>query len=224
MDPALLIRAYREGLFPMALEGGEIGWFSPDPRAVLPLETFHVPSRLARLVRQQPFEVVIDRSFEQVMRHCADRPEGTWINDEILESYVALHRLGLAHSVETWKDGRLVGGLYGVHLRGAFFGESMFHHARDASKVALVSLVERLQRRSFALLDTQWSTPHLATLGVIDIPRSEYLARLQTAIALDVSWGDPHPDYPGEPLGNLFAYMDQLLADSTHKEDHGTDA
>jgi len=122
MDPALLIRAYREGLFPMALEGGEIGRFSPDPRAVLPLETFHVPSRLARLVRQQPFEVVIDRSFEQVMRHCADRPEGTWINDEILESYVALHRLGLAHSVETWKYGRLVGGLYGVHLRCAFFG------------------------------------------------------------------------------------------------------
>jgi leucyl/phenylalanyl-tRNA--protein transferase len=185
IDPALLIRAYREGVFPMALEDGEIGWFSPDPRAILPLETFHVPSRLERLIRRGEFETAIDREFEQVMRACADRPEGTWISEEIVESYLALHRLGLAHSVEIWREGALVGGLYGVHLGGAFFGESMFHRVRDASKVALVSLVDRLQRRGFALLDTQWSTPHLAQFGVIEVPRSVYLRQLDRALARD---------------------------------------
>jgi leucyl/phenylalanyl-tRNA--protein transferase len=188
IDPALLIRAYREGLFPMALEGGEIGWFSPDPRAILPLEAFHVPARLARLVRKAPFEIAVDRAFEAVMRACADRSDGTWISEELVESYLALHRLGLAHSVEAWQDGALVGGLYGVHLGGAFFGESMFHHARDASKVALVSLVDRLQRRSFALLDTQWSTPHLEQFGVIELPRGVYLRQLDRALARDCAF------------------------------------
>ncbi len=189
IDPALLVRAYRKGLFPMALEDGEIGWFSPDPRGILPIETFHVPGRLARLVRQAPYEIVIDRAFEAVMRACAERPrEGTWISDEIVESYTALHRLGLAHSVEAWRGDELVGGLYGVHLGGAFFGESMFHRATDASKLALVALVDRLARRGFTLLDTQWITPHLAQFGAIEIPRAEYLRRLADALKRDCSF------------------------------------
>jgi leucyl/phenylalanyl-tRNA--protein transferase len=189
IDPALLVRAYRKGLFPMALEDGEIGWFSPDPRGILPIDTFHVPGRLARLVRQAPYEIAIDRAFEDVMRACAERPrEGTWISEEIVESYTALHRLGLAHSVEVWSGDALVGGLYGVHLGGAFFGESMFHRAADASKLALVALVDRLARRGFTLLDTQWITPHLVQFGAIEIPRAEYLRRLENALKRDCSF------------------------------------
>lgn len=184
IDPALLVRAYSEGVFPMALEDGEIGWFSPDPRGVIPLDTFHVPSRLQRVVRSDTFEVRIDSSFDEVMRACAERRgEGTWINDEILESYGALHRLGLAHSVETWREGRLAGGLYGVNIGGAFFGESMFHRETDASKVALVALVDRLRRRAFTLLDTQWITPHLQQFGAREIPRRQYLRELKRALA-----------------------------------------
>jgi leucyl/phenylalanyl-tRNA---protein transferase len=183
IDPALLVHAYREGVFPMAVDSGEIGWFSPDPRGVLPLETFHTPARLARLLRQGRFEVAVDRAFVEVMRACARRPgEGTWISEEIVESYTALHRLGIAHSVETWQAGTLVGGLYGVHLGGAFFGESMFHRVTDASKVALAALVDRLQRRGFRLLDVQWVTPHLEQFGAIEIPRAQYLARLKRAL------------------------------------------
>jgi leucyl/phenylalanyl-tRNA--protein transferase len=184
IDPALLVRAYREGIFPMALEDGELGWFSPDPRGILPLEDFHLPARLGRTLRRGIFDVRIDTEFEAVMRACAeDRGEGTWISAEIVDAYTALHRLGLAHSVEAWQAGVLVGGLYGVHLGGAFFGESMFHHATDASKVALAALVERLIRRGFALLDVQWVTPHLERFGAIEIPRPEYLARLRRALA-----------------------------------------
>jgi leucyl/phenylalanyl-tRNA--protein transferase len=173
----------------MALEDGEIGWFSPDPRGVLPLEAFRTPSRLARVVRRHVFEVEVDRAFEQVMRECAaGREEGTWISEEILEAYCALHRLGLAHSVETWQDGRLVGGLYGVHLGGAFFGESMFHRVTDASKVALVALADRLVRRGFKLLDIQWTTPHLQQFGAIAIPRREYLRRLRHALSQDCTF------------------------------------
>jgi leucyl/phenylalanyl-tRNA--protein transferase len=189
LDPALLVRAYRKGLFPMALEDGEIGWFSPDPRGILPVDTFHVPGRLARLVRQAPYAITIDRAFEDVMRACAERPrEGTWISEEIVESYAALHRLGLAHSAEVWSGEELVGGLYGVHLGGAFFGESMFHRATDASKLALVALVDRLARRGFTLLDTQWITPHLVQFGAIEIPRAEYLRRLEDALKRDCSF------------------------------------
>jgi leucyl/phenylalanyl-tRNA--protein transferase len=181
----VLVAAYRQGVFPMALEDGEIGWFSPDPRAILPLDVFRVPARLSRVVRRGAFEVHVNRGFEAVMRACAEaREEGTWISEAIIESYVALHRLGLAHSIETWQDGRLVGGLYGVQIGGAFFGESMFHRATDASKVALVALVERLVARRFALLDIQWTTPHLAQFGAIEIPRRAYLARLKQAVAL----------------------------------------
>ncbi len=171
----------------MGMDDGTIGWFSPDPRGVMPLDAgFHVPSRLARVLRSGRFTTSVDRDFEGVMRACAaDREDGTWISDEIVESYVALHRLGRAHSVEVWRDARLVGGLYGVHLGAAFFGESMFHTETDASKVALVTLVERLRAHGFQLLDVQWVTPHLARFGAIDIPRRVYLARLAQALAHD---------------------------------------
>ena len=168
----------------MALEDGEIGWFSPDPRGIIPLDTFHVPTRLSRVVRTHPWRVVVDTAFEPVMRACAERPDdGTWISEELVESYVALFDAGFAHSVEVWQDDALVGGLYGVHIGGAFFGESMFHRVTDASKVALVALVERLRRGGFTLLDTQWVTPHLVQFGAIEIPREEYLRRLEDALA-----------------------------------------
>ena len=189
LDPAILVKAYQQGIFPMGMDDGQIGWFSPNPRGVLPLDGFHLPSRLARVVRSARFTVRIDAGFENVMRACATRrDDGTWINEEILESYVTLHRLGLAHSVETWQEDKLVGGLYGVHLGGAFFGESMFHRVRDASKVALVFLVDRLQRRGFRLLDTQWVTPHLEQFGAMEIPRKEYLKRLKAAIAVECAF------------------------------------
>ena len=189
LDPALVVRAYREGIFPMAVEDGQIGWFSPDPRGVLPLETFHVPARLARVMRSGRFEVTADRAFEAVMRACADRPDdGTWISVEIIECYLALHRLGIAHSIEAWQGGELAGGLYGVHLGGAFFGESMFHRVRDASKVALAELVARLTRRGFLLLDTQWVTPHLEQFGAVEIPRRDYLHLLKRALAKECAF------------------------------------
>ena len=182
----LLVSAYSSGWFPMAVDHGEIRWYSPDPRGIIPLDTFHLPSRLARVIRSGKFTVDIDRAFESVMRACAetdrnDGDPGTWINDEILESYIELHRVGLAHSVEAWQGDRLVGGLYGVALGGAFFGESMFHHATDASKVALAALVDRLQVRGFRLLDIQWVTPHLEQFGAIEIARAQYLKVLADA-------------------------------------------
>jgi leucyl/phenylalanyl-tRNA---protein transferase len=185
----LLVAAYASGWFPMATEG-EIRWYSPDPRGVLPLDTVHIPRRLARVARQGRFRIEIDRAFGDVIRACAadDRDPldpGTWINDEIIESYTALHEQGIAHSVETWLDDRLVGGLYGVALRGAFFGESMFHRETDASKVALVALLERLRVRGYVLLDTQWMTPHLEQFGAVEIPREEYLRRLDESLRLD---------------------------------------
>jgi leucyl/phenylalanyl-tRNA--protein transferase len=185
----LLVAAYASGWFPMASEG-EIRWYSPDPRGILPLDAVHVPRRLARVVRSGRFRIEVDRAFVDVMRACAaderDREDpGTWIDDEIIESYTALHDAGIAHSVEAWVDDRLVGGLYGVALRGAFFGESMFHHETDASKVALVALVERLRSRGYLLLDTQWVTPHLEQFGAVEIPRDDYLRRLEQSLTLD---------------------------------------
>ena len=167
----------------MALEDGEIGWFSPDPRGIIPLEEgwFHVPHGLQRTLRKHRFIVCIDRDFEGVIRGCAQRDE-TWISEEIIRSYRDLHLLGYAHSVECWLDGLLVGGLYGVALRGVFFGESMFHTVTDASKVALVALVERLYARGYSLLDIQWTTPHLKSFGAMDIPRNDYLQRLGASL------------------------------------------
>jgi leucyl/phenylalanyl-tRNA--protein transferase len=189
----LLLAAYASGWFPMADEEGVISWYSPDPRGIMPIDTFHVPSRLQRVVRRGAVEVEIDTAFEEVMRACAEaerEPEdtGTWISEEIIESYCALHAQGFAHSVEIRQKGLLVGGLYGVALGGAFFGESMFHRATDASKVALVALVERLRSHGFRLLDTQWVTAHLQQFGAIEIPRPEYLRLLEESLKLDVSF------------------------------------
>ena len=185
----LLLAAYANGWFPMADDEGRIGWYSPDPRGILPLETFHVPARLQRVMRREPFRIQIDMAFETVIRACAASERGamepgTWISEEIVESYCALHARGYAHSVETWEGDRLVGGLYGVALGGAFFGESMFHRATNTSKVALVALVERLTARGFALLDTQWVTDHLRQFGAIEIPRARYLERLDAALSI----------------------------------------
>jgi leucyl/phenylalanyl-tRNA--protein transferase len=186
LQPSLLVAAYQAGFFPMAMDDGEIRWYSPDPRGVLPLDRFHAPRRLLRLVRSGRFEISVDRAFRDVMAGCAaDRGEGTWINGEILESYWALHQRGLAHSVEVWDRGELAGGLYGVSLGGAFFGESMFHRVSDASKVALWALVDRLRARRFTLLDIQWLTPFLERCGAVEIPRDEYLALLERALTTD---------------------------------------
>jgi leucyl/phenylalanyl-tRNA--protein transferase len=190
----LLLAAYSSGWFPMADESGTISWYSPDPRGVMPLDTFHVPSRLQRTLRRSSLQVRIDAAFAEVMRACAiaERESGeggTWISEEIIASYCALHALGHAHSVEVRDGDRLVGGLYGVALGGAFFGESMFHTATDASKIALVALIERLRARGFTLLDTQWVTPHLQQFGAIEIPRPDYLRRLEASLLLEVSFG-----------------------------------
>ena len=181
----LLIHAYKSGAFPMATSEGAISWFSPDPRAVIPLdEHFHIPHGLERTLKKAKFEIRINTAFGEVMRGCAARPE-TWINREILESYENLHRLGYAHSVEAWKDGKLAGGLYGVAIAGAFFGESMFHTVTDASKVVLVALVNRLREHGYRVLDTQWNTPHLRTFGTCEIPRGIYLKLLGVALQQD---------------------------------------
>jgi leucyl/phenylalanyl-tRNA--protein transferase len=187
-----LLNAYASGWFPMAIGPGEIRWYSPDPRGVFPLDGFRVPSRLARSLRAHPFEIRVNTAFRDVMQACADRDdeEGNWIDDEIIESYCALHDKGFAHSVEAWREDRLVGGLYGVSLGGAFFGESMFHRVRDASKAALVALVERLRARDFVLLDTQWVTEHLLQFGAVEISRQRYLRLLDEALAVDAEFVD----------------------------------
>lgn len=189
----LLVSAYTSGWFPMAVDDGEIRWYSPDPRGIIPLESFRVPTRLGRVIRAGTFQIELNRAFDAVIRACAetdrrDGDPGTWIDREIIDSYVELHRLGFAHSVEAWQDGRLVGGLYGVALGGAFFGESMFHSKTDASKVALAALVEHLRARGFLLLDIQWVTPHLEQFGAVEIPRPTYLEMLEEAIALEVAF------------------------------------
>jgi leucyl/phenylalanyl-tRNA--protein transferase len=185
LSPDILLAAYAQGVFPMADPDGVIGWYSPDPRAIIPLESFHVSRTLRQRCRQGCFEIRLNTHFEAVVRNCADRSEGTWISDEIVEAYCLLHRLGFAHCVESWQQGDLVGGLYGVTLGGAFFGESMFHRQTDASKVALVHLVERMRKRRYTLLDVQFTTPHLEQFGVVEIPRDEYLRRLGRALELD---------------------------------------
>jgi leucyl/phenylalanyl-tRNA--protein transferase len=198
LTPAILLRAYAEGIFPMAERRGdpELFWVSPEMRGIVPLDAFHVPKRLARTVKSDRFAVTADMAFADVMRACAeptpDRPE-SWINDEIVRLYTALHAAGHAHSIECWRDGRLVGGLYGVKLGAAFFGESMFTRERDASKVALVHLVARLRRGGFSLLDTQFLTAHLARFGTIEIPRAQYHTLLARAISHEAEFYWPAP-------------------------------
>lgn len=185
LTPQLLLSAYCEGIFPMAHEDGRIYWYDPDPRAIIPLDGFHVPRRLARVVRANAFEVRVDTAFTAVMQACAaptDGRETTWISPEFVRAYTDLHQRGFAHSVECWQDGRLVGGLYGVSVQGLFAGESMFSLVPNASKVALVHLVDRLRRGGFQLLDTQFMTDHLRQFGTIEISAAAYKRRLAQAL------------------------------------------
>ena len=168
----------------MAMESGEIAWFSPDPRGIILLDAFHIPHGLRRTLKKGEFQLRLNTAFEEVIRACSERAE-TWISEEIIQSYIHLHKLGFAHSVEAWLDNELAGGLYGVSLYGAFFGESMFHRVPDASKVALVGLVRRLNERGYRLLDTQYITSHLVTFGAVEIPRSKYMRLLKQALALN---------------------------------------
>ena len=205
LSPDLLLYTYRFGLFPMADpdQDGAVYWMDPDPRGIIPLDGFHTPKNLRKLVRRAPFEVVTDRDFEAVMRACAEPAPGresTWISEEVVGVYTALHRRGVAHSVECWEDGRLVGGLYGVALGGAFFGESMFTRVRDASKVALVHLVAALRRGGFVLLDTQFVTPHLRQFGAVEIPQATYKQRLAAALAVPARWDTGWRAPPATPL------------------------
>ncbi|MDA7643859.1 leucyl/phenylalanyl-tRNA--protein transferase [bacterium] len=187
IEPAFLLQAYGQGLFPMGMDDGEIGWFSPDPRGIFPLDAFHVPHGLKRFLKKSPFEIRFNTRFRDVMIGCADR-EPTWIDDTVLESYCRLHDLGFAHSVETWEGEKLVGGLYGVSLGAAFFGESMFSRVSNASSAALVALVDHLNLCGFMLLDTQWTTPHLKRFGALELPRAAYLRQLERAVEMNVSF------------------------------------
>ena len=182
LEPDLLLEAYATGYFPMAdARDGPLHWYSPDPRAIIPLHGFNVSRSLRQTITKRLFEIRLNSSFEEVMRSCAERKD-TWISESIVQSYLLLHRQGAAHSVETWQNNVLVGGLYGVALGAAFFGESMFSRKRDASKVALVALVHRLREKGYELLDTQFLTPHLEHFGAVEIPRSEYLVLLRKAV------------------------------------------
>lgn len=181
IPPELLEAAYRQGIFPMADENGQIHWYSPDPRTIIDLDRFHVPRRLAQTIRSGKFEMATDHDFEGVVRGCADRKE-TWISEDIVAAYTALHRMGKAHSVEAYFEGDLAGGIYGVSLGGAFMGESMFTRVRDASKVCLAYLVDRLKMRRYTLFDVQLTTPHLRRFGATEISRQDYLERLGKAL------------------------------------------
>lgn len=209
LDPELLLKAYSVGVFPMAdrADAPDVYWVEPRRRGILPLTNFHLPKSLVKTLRQERFTLTADRDFLGVMRACAEPAPGrteTWINDQIIRGYAGLHRRGHAHSLECWHEGELVGGLYGVELGAAFFGESMFARARDASKVALAHLVARLRAGGYLLLDTQFLTAHLSRFGAIEIGRDPYRALLSTAVtrgadffALD-ALGDP-PRSPSPP-------------------------
>lgn len=184
LTPELVLRAYEHGYFPMAdPETGEVAFYSPDPRAIIPLDGVKISRSLRQTIRKGLYQIRINTAFEAVIRGCAERPH-SWISAEIIAVYTELHRRGFAHSVEAWYGEELAGGLYGVALGGAFFGESMFTRRRDASKVAFVALVERLRQRGFVLLDAQYINPHTRRLGAIEIPRQEYLQRLWAALRL----------------------------------------
>ncbi len=191
IEPEMLIQAYQMGLFPMADEdeaGDEqIGWYAPDPRGVIPLDEFHIPHGLKRALKKGEYEIRMDTVFPSVIEMCADRTE-TWISSGIRASYIRLHELGWAHSVESWYEGGLVGGLYGVSIGGVFFGESMFSRRTDASKVALVHLVEHLKEKGFLLLDTQWLNSHLEQFGCIEIPRDQYMEELGSALQVEAKF------------------------------------
>ncbi len=186
LTPRVLEFAYRNGYFPMSdPDTGETNWYRPDPRAILPIDGFHRSRSLSKTLRKGGFTCTFNQAFDEVMRACADRPEGTWISEEFLDAYGALHRAGKAHSVEIRRGEKLVGGAYGVALNGAFFAESMFHRETDASKVALFHLVNRLQECGYRLFEVQFLTPHLKSLGAIEIPDEAYAARLTEALSVE---------------------------------------
>ena len=205
LTPSQLLRAYALGVFPMARHRDDprVHWIDPAERGILPFENFHVPHSLKKVLRRGEFTVTCDKAFAQTIEGCAepapDRPE-TWINNEILHLFVELHRLGLAHSVETWKDGELVGGLYGLSLGGAFFGESMYSRVSDASKVALVHLMARMITGGYSLLDTQFVTRHLARFGAVEVPRWKYLRLLSDALQRRATF---HCELVEDPLALL---------------------
>jgi leucyl/phenylalanyl-tRNA--protein transferase len=188
LEPGTVLAAYRSGIFPWPDGSGRLLWWSPDPRAILPLDTFHESRSLRRFRRRGAFRVTRDAAFVEVMQGCAARREGTWITPSMIGAYARLHELGWAHSVEVWSGETLAGGVYGLSSGGFFAAESMFHVARDTSKVALVELVEGLREKEFQLLDVQFLTAHLASLGAIEISRDDYLERLAAAIAAAVSF------------------------------------
>ncbi|WP_420644602.1 leucyl/phenylalanyl-tRNA--protein transferase [Candidatus Leptofilum sp.] len=191
LSPQVLLSAYCQGVFPMAYEDGRIFWYDPDPRAIIPLDHFHVSRSLRRTIHKQQFEIRIDSAFTAVIEACAapapDR-EDTWISEEIMQAYIRLHRLGFAHSVEAWQGNALVGGLYGVAIGGFFAGESMFSKVRDSSKVALAFLVAHLNERQYSLLDIQFMTEHLRTFGAVEIPATMYKLKLGRALLLPTTF------------------------------------
>lgn len=199
LTPQLLLHAYEMGVFPMAesADDPEVFWVDPQQRGIFDLDRFHVSRSLARRIRRAGFRVTLNGCFEDTVRACADRPE-TWINDVIFDLYARLHQMGYAHSLEVWSDDRLVGGVYGVALGGAFFGESMFSRDTDGSKVALTFLIDRLRQSGFGLFDTQFVTPHLRSLGAVEIPRRVYRQRLHQALALPVQLDVAAPVDPAE--------------------------
>ncbi len=204
LSPTLLLNAYAAGVFPMADSAADpdVYWVDPAFRGVLPFDAFHVPKSLAKRLRRGDFEVTVDRAFEAVLDGCADRQE-TWINGKIRELYGALHEYGYCHSLEVWMDGRLAGGLYGVALGAAYFGESMFSRAPDASKIALVYLMARLKAGRFRLLDTQFVTEHLRRFGATEIPRSAYQRQLADAIERDAEFLSLDPELPVQSVLQL---------------------
>jgi leucyl/phenylalanyl-tRNA--protein transferase len=180
IEPLDLLNAYCEGVFPMGDDDGSISWFRPKMRGILPIADFHLPARFERYFKSHPFEVRWNTAFGDVVRGCADRPS-TWINETILDTYEELHRIGHAHSAEVWRDGRLVGGVYGVSIGAAFFGESMFTTVRDGSKMALAMLVSAARRHGVEMIDCQQNTRHLASLGAHDIPREDFVRWVTSA-------------------------------------------
>jgi leucyl/phenylalanyl-tRNA--protein transferase len=189
LSPRRLVEAYRRGIFPFYDETSPILWWSPDPRAIFELDGLKVSRRLARTIRSGRFQVTVNRDFAGVIAGCADRPgPGNWITPDMAAAYTALHRLGHAHSVEVWREGALAGGLYGVAVGGLFAGESMFTRVTDASKIALAHVMDRLNERGFQLFDVQFLNPHTVRMGAVEIPRSEYLARLRRALRVSPSF------------------------------------
>lgn len=204
LTPDLLLKAYAAGVFPMAdsKEAEDVYWVDPKLRGVIPLDGFHISRSLARRIRRGAYDIRVNHDFDGVVAACADRPE-TWINDTIFELYSGLHRAGAAHSLEVWQEGALTGGVYGVALGGAFFGESMFSNRTDASKIALAYLIDRLRQGGFPLFDTQFLTPHLASLGAQEISRADYRARLAAALPLPGDFTGPTTPAPQELLQRM---------------------